>query len=220
MTRSDGARMSLPALIAANAKRTEKTVKRYETTPKICLYCRAPLEYKKRRNNFCDHSCAARMHNRTRKIETKRHAGPAIGKRVCGNCSGPVRHGANWHCSHKCAQRARFERFIKYWKDGNVPAIHKHYRQIKRYMVETHGEKCSLCGWSSRNDFTGNIPIQMHHKDGDYTNMDEGNLQLLCPNCHSLTGNYGFRNKGAGRDQRRLWREKLRASLATAKPSA
>ena len=31
---------------------------------------------------------------------------------------------------------------------------------------------------------------QLHHIDGDNTNNELSNLQILCPNCHSQTENY------------------------------
>jgi len=34
----------------------------------------------------------------------------------------------------------------------------------------------------------------MHHKDGNRSNNKEDNLELLCPNCHSLTDNFGILN--------------------------
>ena len=48
------------------------------------------------------------------------------------------------------------------------------------------------------NPFTRNVPLETHHKDGDYTNNNEDNLELLCPNCHSLTDTYknSFNHKG------------------------
>ena len=40
------------------------------------------------------------------------------------------------------------------------------------------------------------IPLEIHHIDGDCTNNKMENLQLLCPNCHSLTSNFGsFKQK-------------------------
>jgi 5-methylcytosine-specific restriction endonuclease McrA len=36
------------------------------------------------------------------------------------------------------------------------------------------------------------------------------NLELLCPNCHSLTKNYKGSNKGQGRQWRREKREKMK----------
>ena len=49
---------------------------------------------------------------------------------------------------------------------------------------------------------TNKCPLQIHHIDGNYKNNSEENLELLCPNCHSLTHNYGTLNKGNGRDYR------------------
>lgn len=49
-------------------------------------------------------------------------------------------------------------------------------------------EKCEMCG---RKTWMGNkIPLELHHIDGNRYNNDFGNLQLLCPNCHSLTPNH------------------------------
>lgn len=46
-------------------------------------------------------------------------------------------------------------------------------------------ERCLLTKWLSRP-----IPLELHHKDGDRTNNTLPNIELLCPNCHSLTDNY------------------------------
>jgi predicted HNH restriction endonuclease len=35
-------------------------------------------------------------------------------------------------------------------------------------------------------------PLEIHHKDGSKKNNSEDNLDLLCPNCHSLTFNYNL----------------------------
>lgn len=37
---------------------------------------------------------------------------------------------------------------------------------------------------------TGKVPLEIHHIDGNYLNNNISNLQVLCPNCHSLTSNY------------------------------
>ena len=37
------------------------------------------------------------------------------------------------------------------------------------------------------NPYTRTIPLEIHHKDGNYLHSVEDNLMLLCPNCHSLT---------------------------------
>ena len=52
------------------------------------------------------------------------------------------------------------------------------------------------------NKHTGNIPLEIEHKDGNYANNSEDNLELLCPNCHSLTATYKGANRGNGRKAR------------------
>lgn len=49
--------------------------------------------------------------------------------------------------------------------------------------------KCECCGISSWNDKP--LRLQLHHKDGNHNNNNLNNLQILCPNCHTQTDNYG-----------------------------
>jgi 5-methylcytosine-specific restriction endonuclease McrA len=36
------------------------------------------------------------------------------------------------------------------------------------------------------------LPLELHHKDRNHFNNDLNNLQILCPNCHSIQeGNAG-----------------------------
>ena len=50
-------------------------------------------------------------------------------------------------------------------------------------------EKCKLEQWDYQL-----IPLQVHHIDGNRYNNQLSNLQLLCPNCHALTDNFGIKN--------------------------
>ena len=34
------------------------------------------------------------------------------------------------------------------------------------------------------------IPLELHHIDGNKQNHQLSNLQMLCPNCHSITDNF------------------------------
>ena len=43
----------------------------------------------------------------------------------------------------------------------------------------------------------------MEHIDGNSENNNIENLELLCPNCHSLTPTFGALNKGKGRKNRK-----------------
>ncbi len=71
-------------------------------------------------------------------------------------------------------------------------------------MIERDGEKCSVCGWKKKHPITLRVPLEVDHVDGNADNNVNSNLQLLCPNCHSLTLLYRNLNKGNGRS----WRNK------------
>ena len=66
---------------------------------------------------------------------------------------------------------------------------------MRNYLLKKHNYKCEKCGWGEINIFTNRVPLQIHHIDGNSENNVESNLQVLCPNCHSLTENFGSRNK-------------------------
>ena len=68
-------------------------------------------------------------------------------------------------------------------------------------MLKKANYQCEICGWGETNPYTNRIPLEIHHKDGDYRHNEELNLQVLCPNCHSLTATFKGANK-IGREDR------------------
>jgi predicted HNH restriction endonuclease len=74
---------------------------------------------------------------------------------------------------------------------------------IRNYLLKLSDCKCSECGWDKINTKNNKSPLEVHHKDGDYKNNKIENLQVLCPNCHSLTDSHKNLNKGNGREGRR-----------------
>lgn len=59
-------------------------------------------------------------------------------------------------------------------------------------LVNLRGRKCECCG--SSHWLGKEITLEVHHKDGDSLNNTLDNLELLCPNCHSLTDNWRGKN--------------------------
>lgn len=54
--------------------------------------------------------------------------------------------------------------------------------------------KCEICGIT--NWLGKPITLQLHHLNGIHNDNRLNNLQLLCPNCHSQTSNFGTKGKG------------------------
>ena len=50
-------------------------------------------------------------------------------------------------------------------------------------------EECGISEWKGKK-----IVLNLHHKNGDHCDNREINLQFLCPNCHSQTGNFSHKN--------------------------
>lgn len=56
-------------------------------------------------------------------------------------------------------------------------------------------EKCHMCGLYEWEGVL--IPLQLHHKNGIRPDFRIENLDILCPNCHGLTGNWCGRLRDA-----------------------
>ena len=70
-------------------------------------------------------------------------------------------------------------------------ATYKKANNCKPHLIKERGHKCEKCLTSVWLD--DNIPLEIHHIDGNRTNNFPNNLQLLCCNCHAMTDNW--RNK-------------------------
>lgn len=179
----------------------------YEHNKKQCLNCGKDIpfnendcvsDYKERQ--FCNSSCATSYNNKKRKKKDRHN--------FCKNCGVEIPF-INTYCSSKCQAEFNFKEYIKKWKNGEVDGMCGKYaisRYIRKFLMNEYNNKCSKCGWGEINPYTKTVPLEVHHKDGNYRNNDEDNIELLCPNCHSLTQNYKAANKGNGRKNREKYK--------------
>ncbi len=96
-------------------------------------------------------------------------------------------------CSNRCQRDYSFKQWIDAWLKNEITASAASSR-VKRALIRIVGNKCERCGWCEVHPITGNVPVQVHHEDGDDSNNRRDNVKLLCPNCHSLTPNYAALN--------------------------
>lgn len=194
-----------------------KYVEAYNSNPSLCEQCKSPLPYDKRRNRFCNQSCAAKVNNslfpkreklsleekrarRTSKIVVAPVVRIATEKHYCKHCNVELTTNTQtFFCSSECSEgHQRKEQFDRVERGEKVGV-----RPLKRYLIHKRGNKCESCGWDKVNPATGNCPVELEHIDGNSENNALDNLKLLCPNCHSLTPTYKNLNKGKGRFSRR-----------------
>jgi hypothetical protein len=64
-----------------------------------------------------------------------------------------------------------------------IPKLRK--KLIEDGLKENRCEICSLSEWMGKK-----LNLELHHIDGNRYNNSLDNLQILCPNCHSLTPNH------------------------------
>lgn len=73
---------------------------------------------------------------------------------------------------------------------------HKSATTLKRHLLKAKGKVCECC---KNSEWMGKeIPLEIHHVDGDGTNNSLDNLQILCCNCHALTPNWRNKNRNVG----------------------
>lgn len=125
-------------------------------------------------------------------------------KYYCLNCGKEIKSiypsKANKFCNVQCQSEYRYNEYIDKWKKGEVDGLRGKYsipEAIRKYMLIKTGYRCERCGFEGKNPYTNKTILQLHHLDGDCTNNTESNLQVLCPNCHAMTDNFGNRNKNA-----------------------
>jgi len=153
-------------------------------------------------NNFCSRSCSATFNNHLRKITNTK-------TKNCENCKDSFsfieRENPRKFCSQICTRKYKQQELISNWKDGSINGWTGKTIRIKvfvrRYLFDKYENKCCKCGWSQINPTSKSIPLEVNHIDGDALNCSEDNLELICPNCHSLTPNFRRLNKSGKRNR-------------------
>ena len=125
----------------------------------------------------------------------------------CINCNKEIK-SRNKYCFIKCQKEYEYNVYIHKWKNGEIDGMRGNYQismYLKTYLLRKYNNRCARCGWGEVNKYTGNIPLEIEHIDGNYRNNAENNLIILCPNCHSLTSTYKGANLNNGRKERRKY---------------
>ena len=188
------------------------TKEEYQQNPKYCENCGKEIDWIHRTNKFCSHSCSASFNNKLRKkLKIKKKNVRKNNKsqfNICKNCGKLLNNHQLFYCSQNCKNEFEQKEYISRWKQGLENGLKGEFQlsnYVRRYLFEIRGCKCELCGWNKINPHTNTIPVEIHHKDGNYLNNTEENLQILCPNCHSLTETYKSHNKEGRKGRKKYY---------------
>lgn len=76
-----------------------------------------------------------------------------------------------------------------YYINNNIP-LNSHKLKLKLIREGLKPDYCEICGakiWQNKL-----LPLELHHKNNNHFDNRLENLQILCPNCHSIQeGNSG-----------------------------
>jgi hypothetical protein len=177
----------------------------------ICAECGKEFKTSDRRRKYCGKYCGisvANKKNPKRKPRAYRVTDDALAQAAqkVYSMAGLLRElnlkpaGGNYHnmkrklqmldidTEHWTGQAWNREQKLKDWSD------YKQSAAIKPHLIKVRGHACEIC---TLTEWLNNpITLEVHHVDGERTNNDITNLQLLCPNCHSYTDTWkGAKNK-------------------------
>ena len=194
----------------------KRMTEEYNQNPNHCKQCSKKIEIKDgekpsvtRQRNFCSKEC--RYKYQSELMRSKSIKSQSI-ETCCLNCGKKLNKRQKKFCSNDCQNDYQYKQYISRWKAGledGIKGLYQLSNYIIRYIKEKYHDQCCKCGWSKINPTTGKIPLEIHHKDGDYKNNCEDNLELLCPNCHSLTNTYKNSLGHKGRQGRNKYYKKV-----------
>lgn len=186
----------------------------------ICEKCGKEFESKYSKysdGRFCSKVCARAFSTKAKRLEinqkvSKTLSGVPLNIKLCYQCGKELTeaplHGR--YCSEECCQQWRtkvaktknyrfkepefLDKILQARKDRNLNRAQESLssftakKTIRNYLIKFRGSACQICGiteWQNQP-----ISLEVHHIDGNNKNNQEENLQLLCPNCHSLTNTW------------------------------
>lgn len=132
---------------------------------------------------------------------------------ICENCNTEFKFKGyssnhrfcNLKCSHDWrklqATALRDSRYYR-WLSGENLNVKFPRSLIREFVIRRDGHKCNICGITNWND--KEISLWCDHIDGNATNNNPSNFQLVCPNCDSQSETFGAKNTGKGRKSRGL----------------
>lgn len=164
---------------------------------KVCKNERCGLTFKTitKHRIFCTDKCRTSY---LQKLPTKDPSRSTI----CSSC-GNTKSKMSKHCKDCWIDEFRKEK-IQSWLDGTWRGGSDNGLSdtIRFHLLEEANYTCVRpgCGFNTMHPSDGKPVLEVNHIDGNGENHSPSNLEVICPNCHSLTPSYRGRNAGKGRN--------------------
>jgi len=163
-----------------------------------CELCKNHHDLSYGSGRFCSQKCARAFSTSKDKEKIYKKVSRALSSiRRCKTCGLKLR-GSALYVRH----RKEFHPKIFSLETTNTPGRRK-------YLIKIRGRRCEDCKFEKWKSI--DIPLQVHHIDGNPGNNVESNLQLLCPNCHALTDTFCGKNV-ANKEKTVRYRKRLSRS--------
>lgn len=184
----------------------------YKPRIKVCPHCKKEYTANYNTQKYCSLSCVASANNARRR--GKNYAKTFAKEQEIITAAAEVysmaellrklglkAHGGNYDNMKRKLQQLNVDtshwRGAAWSRDQQLKdwSNYTNSSRLKPHLIKIRGHVCECCKLERWLDSP--ITLEVHHIDGDRTNNDITNLQLLCPNCHSVTDSWKGRNKNS-----------------------
>lgn len=205
---------------AKNERRRIQKEENVKSTGKKCEYCQNQVlrVLSKDGGRFCSSVCARKHSTEVKKekiwlFKCKRCGSPqevkggSQNRSLCDSCRTPKgKYGVIkqklWQCpefKERELERRHTER-VKRIKEkvdaiflGDIKTPKSVQFKEWLWLAGYKERRCEEC--EGKEEWNGKpLSLQLHHVDGDKHNNSLSNLSILCPNCHSQTSNFRWKN--------------------------
>jgi len=170
----------------------------------ICKNCEKEFfeKYSKWSNgDFCSKSCAkTRKHTLEQNLKVShKMLGHHYNKgQIPWNKGIKVGSRSN---NYRCGRKIDLKEIL----EGKQPQYVTTTLRDRLFLEGIFEDKCCKCGWSQKRKYYKFSTCHLHHKNGIDNDHKLENLEILCPNCHSLTDSYCKRKDSIGKPPNRTY---------------
>jgi len=152
----------------------------------VCEYCSKEHDGKYGSGRFCNNKCARGFATKLKREEISKKVSITLLGRKYPNRKKKSEEGYR----RQGLSRQKYNEILR--SNQTFEELSERFKKEK--LLEEQNNKCACCEmvfvWMEEK-----LVPHLHHKDANRKNKNRENCELLCPNCHSITKNWGFRNR-------------------------